>query len=60
MLQADKGNATVIMDVTQYEKRIQGLLPVYQKVRKDPTPAPERKVLQVIRELEKKTSSPES
>ena len=31
---------------------------VYQKVKKDPTPATERKVLQVIRELEKKDLIP--
>ena len=32
--------------------------PVYQKVKKDPTPATERKVLQVIRELEKEDLIP--
>ena len=46
--------------MTQYEKQIQDLLadPVYQKVKKDPTPATERKMLQVIRELEKKDLIP--
>ena len=32
--------------------------PVYQKVKKDSTPATERKVLQLIRELEKKDFIP--
>ena len=47
ILSADKGNTTVIMSMIQYEKRIQDLLadPVYQKVKKDQTPATERKVL---------------
>ena len=36
ILQADKGNAIVIMDMTQYEKRIWDLLPdpFYRKVKK--------------------------
>ena len=54
VLPADKGNATVIMDMSHYDKRVRGLLtdPVNQKVKKDPTPGTERKVTQVIRELE--------
>ena len=60
ILPADKGNATVIMDTAKYEKKIEDLLddPIYKKVKKDPTPATERKVLGVIRELEKKDLIP--
>ena len=50
----------MIMDMTQHEKRIGDLWadPVYQKVKKEPTPATEKKVLKVIRELEKQDLIP--
>ena len=49
------------MDVAQYDERIGHLLAdrVYQKVKKDPTPATERKVLQVIRGARKEIPHPQ-
>ena len=46
ILTADKGNATVVMDRTEYEAKIQTLLTseTYRKLPRDPTPALERKV----------------
>ena len=53
ILSADKGNATVVMDSSDYEK-MKSLLNdnVYRKMKKDPTPATERKVLKEVRQLE--------
>ena len=60
ILPADKGNATVVMDAALYKKKIQDLLddPIYKTVKKDPTPAIEKRVLQKIQELEKKDLIP--
>ena len=47
ILPADKGNATVVMDTEEYERKVKSLLEeaVYKKVKKDPTQATERKVV---------------
>lgn len=44
VLPADKGNAAVVMDTSQYVEKVKDLLtePVYEKVKKDPTPATEK------------------
>ena len=62
VLPADKGNATVVMDATQYEEKIRDLLtdPIYRKVKRDPTAATERKVLEEVRRLEKKKLIPQA
>lgn len=41
------------MDTTQYEEKMKGLLedPIYMKVRRDPTPATERKVKKELKNL---------
>ena len=56
ILTADKGNATVVMDRTEYEAKIQTLLAsgTYRKLPKDPTPALERKVNDKLLSLRKK------
>ena len=56
VLPADKGNAAVqvVMDAAQYEEKMKDLLAdtVYKKVKRDPTPATERNVLNEVRDLE--------
>ena len=56
ILPADKGTATVVMDTSQYVEKVNNLLmePVYEKVKKDPTQATEKRVLKEIREMERK------
>ena len=56
ILTADKGNATVVMDQTDYKKKIEDLLedPVYRKISKDPTSATERKITKELKDLEQK------
>ena len=58
ILQADKGNATVIMDKTNYDNKIQELLNTgtYAKLRKDPTQTIERRLNQKLLALHKKDS----
>ena len=60
ILPADKGNATVVMDAVEYERKMTNLLedPIYKRVKRDPTVATERKVLKEVRELEKKELIP--
>ena len=55
ILQADKGNATVIVDKTNYNNKIQELLNTgtYAKLQKDPTPAIERRFNQKLLALHK-------
>lgn len=62
ILPADKGNATVVMDAAQYEEKVASLLEdtVYEKVKRDPTAATEKKVLKEVRELEKKELIPKN
>jgi len=56
ILPADKGNATVVMDKSQYEEKMLTHLknPVYRKISKDPTGCIERKMLKELQELKGK------
>ena len=60
VLPANKGNATVVLDMAQYEKKVKDLLAdqVYKKLKKDPTLATKRRVLKEVRELEKREQVP--
>ena len=53
VLKADKGNATVIMNRTDYDKKVQEMLttPTYKKLKKDPTTSTERKVTKHLLDL---------
>ena len=56
ILQADKGNATVVLDALEYDAKVNELLDdrtSYDRFKKDPTRATERKFLDVIRDLKK-------
>ena len=56
ILQADKGNATVILDTDDYDKKVHELLDdrqSYVVLKKDPTKTTERKLLAVLRDLRK-------
>ena len=50
------------MDAAQYKEKVASLLedPVYEKVKRDPTSATERKMLKEVRELEKKELIPKN
>ena len=53
-MQADKGNATVVLDADDYESKAHDLLDdttSYRVLRKDPTQATERKLLTLLRDL---------
>ena len=57
IVQADKGNATVILDAKDYDAKVHALLDdqkSYSLLKKDPTKSTERKFLDVIRDLKKK------
>ncbi len=47
ILKADKGNATVILNRTDYDKKILALLntPTYKELKRDPTASIERKLI---------------
>ena len=49
-----------MMDSTEYEEKVMSLLenPIYKRVERDSTLATERKVLKVVRDLEKKELIP--
>ncbi|XP_047990120.1 uncharacterized protein LOC125229344 [Leguminivora glycinivorella] len=54
-LKADKGNATVVIDVSDYESKINGLLSdeaTYKKVNYDPTARYNRATLTLVKECE--------
>ncbi len=56
ILQADKGNATVILDADEYDSKVHDLLDdekSYRVLKKDPTLATERKLLSLLRDLKK-------
>ena len=56
MLQADKGNATVIMNSTNYDHKVHNLiddLRFYSRLSKDPTRTTERNLLLLLRTLHK-------
>jgi hypothetical protein len=57
ILPADKGNATVILNTTDYKQKIASLLDdsAYKKLRKDPTDSIERTTIQLL----KKSSLPD-
>ena len=52
----DKGNATVVMDRSEYTRKMDDLLrdEAYEKLRKDPTSQIETKVFQALKKLEEK------
>lgn len=51
VLRADKGNATVRLNKSEYQAKLNGLLdkPAYQKISKDPTGKIERKVNSLVK-----------
>ena len=55
ILKADKGNATVVMDKEEYHKKCLTLLqpPTYVPLLKDPTARVERRVMEVLKQLQK-------
>ena len=55
ILKADKGNATVILNRTDYDKKILALLntPTYKELKRDPTASIERKICSKLSELGK-------
>ena len=56
VLCADKGNATVLLDTAEYEKKAEDLLknPPFRKLKKDPTIRNEKRVNDTLKELTKK------
>ena len=58
ILKADKGNATVIMDNTECDVKVQEMLctTTYKKLKKDPTTTTERNVTKHLLDLRKKES----
>ena len=52
ILPADKGNSTVVMDRTEYERKLEEMLSdnTYKKLDKDPTTKMERKVAKTLKE----------
>ena len=54
ILPADKGNATVIMDCTEYEKKMLDLLadPTYRRLKRDPTTKVEKRITEGLKALE--------
>ena len=63
ILQTDKGNATVVTDHTDYERKIKALLEdkqTYSELKKDPAPGLERKVNMQLLSLNKKGSIPDA
>jgi hypothetical protein len=64
ILQADKGNATVVLNTSDYKQKFTSLLedPAYRKLAKDPTDAIERKTTLLLKKssLTKDTPATES
>ena len=56
IIPADKGNATVIMDRSEYTRKMEDLLrdETYEKLKKDPTSQTETKVHRALKKLEEK------
>ena len=54
IIPADKGNATVVIDRSEYTRKMEDLLrdEAYEKLRKDPTSQIETKVFQALKKLE--------
>lgn len=60
ILPADKGRATVLLDRDEYDKKFQDMLDdtkVYQRLKRDPTPALERRINSTLFALENSNSS---
>ena len=55
-LPADKGNAMVVMDKVEYDRKMLDLLadPTYRKLKKDPTTKLEKKITDALKVLERK------
>ena len=55
ILPADKGNATVVMDKVDYDNKVTDILstPTYRPLRKDPTPAIERRIASKLLALQR-------
>ena len=61
IIQADKGNATVVLDSTDYDKKVKELLgdkTSYSILKDDPTRTTERKLLNLLRDLKKNKQIP--
>ena len=59
VLPADKGRATVVLDVVQYDQKMNSLLTdskTYKKLTKDPNPSLERKMNEMLLQLKKSGS----
>ena len=57
ILQADKGNATVVLDAMDYDSKVHDLIDdtkSYRILKKDPTRATERKLLTLLRDLRRR------
>ena len=62
IIQADKGNATVVLDSTDYDKKVKELLgdkTSYSILKDDPTRTTERKLLNLLRDLHKSKQIPD-
>ena len=60
ILPADKGNATVVMDKADYDSKVTAILSTstYRPLRKDPTPAIERKIAGKLLALQRSEAIP--
>ena len=61
ILRADKGNATVVMDTSSYNNKVRDILDssCYRELRKDPTPALERRLQQKLLSLQRSGNIPQ-
>ena len=56
ILPGDKGKATVVMDMDEYEQKVTTMLSddkTYQKLKKDPAPKYKRKLVSIIKKPKK-------
>ena len=60
IVQADKGNATVVMDASEYDQKMCGLINTdqYMKIRSDKTAQVERNIKQVLNKIKKDIPEP--
>ena len=59
ILKADKGNATVVLNASDYDAKVKDLIDLetsYKRLKKDPTRAIERNTLKLLRELKNKSA----
>lgn len=62
ILPADKGNATVVLDRDEYDKKVERMLDdqlTYEKIKKDPAPSLERRMNAKLLALNRKGSIPD-